>query len=151
MALLNDFKLDGEWLKTASNVVLRGVVGYYGRSRGIGEGLSDTLEIPRRKVINKGWKRSRNAPNAQLYADWSSGGHTVEHVFRVAMASLVDQIRKALVMLEDFPVKVVARAALSPNMLVLGVPGAPISMEVSACCELIGCGLGYGGFLVIYV
>jgi len=120
MALLQDFKLDGDWLRTASNVVLRGVVGYYGRSRGVGEELSDKLEVPRRKVVNKGWKRSRNAPNAQLYADWSSGGHNMEHVFRVAMGALVDQIRKALVMLEDFPVKVVARAALAQTCWSLG-------------------------------
>ena len=67
-------------------------------------------------VINKGWLRSYNARNAQLYNTWSAGGYNVEHVHRVAMASLVDQIKKSLLMMEDYPVKTVARAAFAQSI-----------------------------------
>ena len=100
--------------------MLRGVVGYYGRSRGMSFELMDKLECTRRRVINKGWLRSYNAPNAQLHNTWSAGGYNVEHVHRVAMASLVDQIKKSLSMMEDYPVKTVARAAFAQTCWVLG-------------------------------
>jgi hypothetical protein len=129
MAMLAGMKMSPFWYLQATEVILRGVGGFYGRCRPVPDAVKQGVDCNLRRVLAaKGW-RAHNGSNLQLYKSKQEGGQGLTSFTTVCDASLCSEMEKHLFIDQQTPAAVTARAALAQTAWALGCRTDPLSWD----------------------
>ena len=101
------------------DMVISGVVGYYGRATVMRQADADAIEAARTDaaVRNRGFERGERAT---VYGTREGGGMGACHAYQECAAVYIDQIDRAITMSEGVPVRVAVASAIAVTCWRLG-------------------------------
>ena len=115
--------LSMEHTRNMMNVIVDGMMGYYGRATAMDWETCERIESARAEALQRRGAMAASTARAQVHASGGAGGMGHRHAYQAATAALCDQFERVLSQREETPASVALWAHVRNTYLRLGWTG----------------------------